>query len=50
MKPEDHFLKKLQPLSDRSNLVLGDNERFGTYNDKTIGFLLVSCTNRYTTV
>ena len=42
MKPEDQFLKKLQPLSDRYKKALGDKERFGTYNNKTIGFLLVS--------
>ena len=43
MKPEDDFLKKLQPLAARSHLVLDDGERFGKYNDKTIGFLLVRC-------
>ena len=46
MKPEDQFLKKLQPLADRYKKSLGDEERFGTYNHKTIGFLLVSCVYR----
>ena len=41
MKPEDQFLKKMQPLSSRNQLLLDDNERFGGYNAKTIGFLLV---------
>ena len=50
MEPEHQFLKKLQPLSDRHNLVLGDNKRFGTYNDKTIGFLLVGCPNEHTNI
>ena len=44
MKPEDQFLKKMQPLSDRNQLLLDDNERFGGYNAKTIGFLLVGNT------
>ena len=47
MKPEDQFLKKLQPLSDRHTLVRDDDERFGTYNDKTIGFLLVGAILRF---
>ena len=41
MKPEDQFLKKMQPLSSRSRLVLNDDDRFGEYNRATIGFLLV---------
>ncbi|KAK2182160.1 hypothetical protein NP493_364g01050 [Ridgeia piscesae] len=40
MKPEDQFLKKMQPLSSRSRLVLNDDDRFGEYNPATIGFLL----------
>ena len=47
MEPEDQFLRKLQPLSDRYDLVQDDRERFGTHNDKTIGFLLVGDTLRF---
>ena len=46
MEQEDQFLKKLQPLSERYSLVRDDDKRFGTYNDKTIGFLLVGATLR----
>lgn len=41
MKNENCFLNKLQPLSDVPRL-LQKKERFGSYNDKTIGFLVVS--------
>ena len=45
MKPEDQFLKKMQPLSSRNQLLLDDNDRFGGYNATTIGFLLVGDTD-----
>ena len=40
MKPEDSFLKRLQPLDNLPRL-LNKSERFGTFNDTTLGFLLV---------
>ena len=46
MKPEDEFLKRMQPLSSRTHLVLDDNDRFGKYNATTIGFLLVGGAER----
>ncbi|CAG5125631.1 unnamed protein product, partial [Candidula unifasciata] len=41
MKPEDNFLEKLQPLEDIPRL-LERTERFGTYNEKTLGMQLYS--------
>ncbi|CAG5133968.1 unnamed protein product, partial [Candidula unifasciata] len=41
MKPEDNFLEKLQPLEDIPRL-LERSERFGTYNDRTLGMQLYS--------
>ncbi|CAL1548192.1 unnamed protein product [Lymnaea stagnalis] len=41
MEPEDNFLEKLQPLEDIPRL-LERTERFGTYNEKTLGFQLYS--------
>lgn len=40
MKMEDSFLNKLQPLENFPKL-FERKERFGTYNEKTLGFLLV---------
>ena len=40
MKTEDCFLNRLQPLSDFERL-MSKNERFGEYNEKTIGCLVV---------
>jgi hypothetical protein len=40
MKPEDSFLKRLQPL-DHLPQLLDKTERFGAFNDQTLGFLLV---------
>ncbi|KAL5006725.1 hypothetical protein ScPMuIL_015531 [Solemya velum] len=37
MKSGDNFMKKLRPLSDLPRLY---DERFGTFNEKTLGFLL----------
>lgn len=39
MKPDDSFMKKLTAISDLPNLV-DQNNRFGTINTKTIGFLV----------
>lgn len=39
MKPENSFLKRLQPLDNLPQL-LAKSERFGHYNGKTLGFLL----------
>ena len=47
MEPGDQFLKKLQPLSERYSVVRDDDQRFGTYNDKTIGFLLVGAISKF---
>ena len=41
MNPKDSFLTKLQPLEDLPRLY-EKKERFGTYNEKTLGFLLVN--------
>ena len=41
MKPEDSFVRRLQPLRDIP-LLMERNNRFGTFNDKTLGMLLVS--------
>lgn len=41
MKAEDSFLRKLQPLNDLPRL-FDKSERFGVWNDKTIGLMLVS--------
>ncbi|EDV26731.1 uncharacterized protein TRIADDRAFT_55065 [Trichoplax adhaerens] len=43
MKPEDSFLRKLQPLNDLPRL-FDKSERFGVWNDKTIGLMLYSRT------
>ncbi|KAL8564383.1 hypothetical protein ACOMHN_057405 [Nucella lapillus] len=45
MIPEDSFLKRLQPL-DHLPRLLDRNERFGSYNDKTLGFLLFADNER----
>ena len=41
MEHVDCFLNRLQPLRDWDRL-LSKDERFGTFNDKTIGCLVVS--------
>ncbi|XP_059159411.1 uncharacterized protein LOC131943353 [Physella acuta] len=41
MEPEDNFLERLQPLEDVPRL-LERSERFGTYNEKTLGMQLYS--------
>ncbi|KAL8586395.1 hypothetical protein ACOMHN_023010 [Nucella lapillus] len=41
MKPEDSFLKRLQPLCAISHL-MERSQRFGTTNDNTLGMKLVS--------
>ena len=40
MEPENNFLEKLQPLEDIPRL-LERTERFGQYNEKTLGMQLV---------
>ena len=40
MTMKDSFLNKLQPLENFPKL-FEKKERFGTYNEKTLGFLLV---------
>ena len=40
MEKDDSFLKKLQPLSDLPRL-MDKRSRFATYNEKTMGFVLV---------
>lgn len=39
MKPKDRFLKRLQPL-DHLPRLLDKTERFGSFNETTLGFLL----------
>ena len=41
MAPEDSFLRRLSPLSELCRH-FDKAERFGTFNNKTLGFLLVS--------
>ena len=41
MDPKDTFFKKLQPLEDFAKL-FEKSERFGTWNSKTLGIVLVS--------
>lgn len=41
LAPTDSFLHKLIPLDDLSKLY-DKSQRFGTYNEKTLGFLVVS--------
>ncbi|XP_041459640.1 uncharacterized protein LOC121411159 isoform X2 [Lytechinus variegatus] len=41
MKPEDTFLKRMQPLTDVGKLMM-KKERFGTFNEKTIGLIIFS--------
>ena len=41
MEHEDCFLNRLQPLRDWDRL-MSKEERFGSFNDKTIGCLVVS--------
>ena len=41
MKMKDSFLNRLQPLEDFPKL-FENKERFGDYNENTLGFLLVS--------
>ncbi|XP_076470074.1 uncharacterized protein LOC143300350 [Babylonia areolata] len=45
MKPEDSFLKRLQPL-DHLPRLLDRNERFGSFNEETLGFLLFADNER----
>ncbi|XP_041459568.1 uncharacterized protein LOC121411107 isoform X2 [Lytechinus variegatus] len=45
MKPEDTFLKRMQPLTDVGKLMM-KKERFGTFNEKTIGLII---TDEFTT-
>lgn len=40
MKHDDAFINKLQPMKDIGRL-MQKQERFGTKNEKTIGFLVV---------
>ena len=41
MAPKDTFFKKLQPLEDFARL-FEKSERFGRWNEKTLGIVLVS--------
>lgn len=41
MDPKDTFFKRLQPLEDFAKL-FEKSERFGTWNNKTLGIVLVS--------
>ena len=41
MDPKDTFFKRLQPLEDFAKL-FEKSERFGTWNSKTLGIVLVS--------
>ncbi|XP_011662849.2 uncharacterized protein LOC593724 isoform X2 [Strongylocentrotus purpuratus] len=41
MKPEDSFLKRMQPLTDVGRLMM-KKERFGTFNEKTFGLIIFS--------
>lgn len=41
MDPKDSFFKKLQPLENYAKL-FAKNERFGTWNAKSLGIILVS--------
>ena len=41
MDPKDTFFKKLQPLEDFAKL-FEKSERFGSWNQKTLGIVLVS--------
>lgn len=41
MKPEDSFLNKIKSL-DNINQLMEQKERFGGFNEKTVGFLVVS--------
>ena len=41
MNPEDSFLNKMKSLKDLHKL-MDHRERFGTFNSKTLGFLVVS--------
>lgn len=40
MEPEDTFFKRLQPLDDFARLY-EKSERFGTWNPRTLGIILV---------
>ena len=40
MVAEDSFMRRLQPVRDIP-VIMERNNRFGTYNDKTLGMLLV---------
>ena len=40
MDPDDSFFKKLQPLEDFAKL-FEKSERFGDWNKKTLGIILV---------
>lgn len=41
LKPDDSFLAKLHPFSEIGKALDVDN-RFGGYNERTLGFLVVS--------
>ncbi|KAK7494691.1 hypothetical protein BaRGS_00014089 [Batillaria attramentaria] len=45
MKPEDSFLRRLQPL-DHLPQLLAKGERFGKFNEQTLGFLLFADNER----
>lgn len=40
MDPKDSFFKRLQPLENYAKL-FAKNERFGSWNEKSIGVILV---------
>lgn len=46
MDPKDTFFKRLQPLEDFAKL-FEKSERFGTWNNKTLGIVLVSGKKNY---
>ena len=41
MDPKDSFFKRLQPLENYAQL-FAKNERFGSWNEKSIGIILVN--------
>ena len=46
MEPEDAFFKRLQSVDDIARFY-EKSERFGTWNSKTLGIILVSITDSY---
>lgn len=44
MSPEDSFVRRLQPLQEIP-IIMERNNRFGAFNNKTLGMLLVSDTH-----